>query len=163
MHQNVLWKRMFVFCTCCILSLLTMPAAAQTQAGNEGEKLLGTWVDAKQGYYYSKLEISSAVKMISYMKGSDEPYSEARYSIDKKWSDDSGNTYYQCSTRWSWIPFDDSKIYNKTFFLFRVDASGDTMQGNHSTNHMPTDFESGVISTYKRQQGQPMHAERGKS
>ena len=135
-----------------IVALAVGGATAQAQTVDDGTKLLGTWVDEKGGYYYSKLEIISEVKMITYMKGSADPYSEARYSVDRKWTDDGGNTFYACVTRWSWVPFDESKVYNKTFFLFKVDATGDSMQANHSTKAMPTDFSSGVISTYKRQQ-----------
>jgi hypothetical protein len=144
-------SRMLVVCICCILPLSSIPAAAQTNDANENEKLVGTWVNTIGGYHYYKLEITSEVRMINYMKGSDEPYSEARYSVDNKWTDDSGNTYYQCSTRWSWIPFNDSKVYDKEFFLFRIDASGDTMFEAHSGTRMPSDFKSGILSTYKRQ------------
>jgi hypothetical protein len=151
MHPTRYQRGMLVVFICCFLPLLSIPAAAQASDANGNEKLVGTWVDTVGGYHYYKLEITSEVRMINYMKGSDAPYSEARYSTDKKWTDDSGNTFYQCSTRWSWIPFKESKVFDKEFFFFRVDASSDTMKEAHSGTRMPSDFESGIISTYKRQ------------
>ena len=135
------------------IPFLLSAAATQAQQATEGEKLLGTWVDTTAMQYYAKVEIVSDTKMFRYMKGHlDQPYSEARYTIDKTWSDDEGNYFCQCTVRWSWVPFNDSSVYSKIFVLFGVDALGNTLKINQSNKEWPIDFHSGVISRYTREE-----------
>ena len=56
-----------------------------------------------------KLVIDLDGKMLNFIKESDDPYQEGRYSVDKKWTDGVGNTFYQYSSRWSFYPFDEAK------------------------------------------------------
>jgi len=152
---KVTWRSLFPAAAL----LLSVAAASQAQAAAGGEKLFGTWVDPTGGLYYAKLEISSDTKMVRYMKGHlDEPYSEARYSIDKSWTDADGNTCYQCSVRWSWVPFSEARVYSKVFCLFGVDATGSALKVNNSPKAPPGDFTSGVISTYAREEDKAVTA-----
>ena len=129
-----------------MLLFLTVPAIAQSQQ----DELYGTWVTSFGGYHFYKIEIT-ADHMIDYMKGSEAPFAEAHYTIDKEWTDDEGHVLFQCTTRWSWIPFNDSKVWGTTFFLFQIDETGKKMKEVHSDARMPANVHSGIVSDREKQ------------
>ena len=131
------------------LLLAGMPAAAQEE--DSTETLWGTWADdtASSGQY--KLEIDPDGTMLEFIKESDQPYREGRYSIESKWTDDVGNTYYQCNSRWGLYPFDEAKAFARYFLLFKVDASDDSMQSLWSARRYPDIAEIAAQSGYRRQ------------
>jgi hypothetical protein len=130
----------------CMFMFLALPVIAQSRQ----DQLYGTWVTSFGGYHFYKIEIT-AEHMIDYMKGSDAPFAEAHYTIDKEWTDDQGHVLFQCTTRWSWIPFNDSKVWGTTFFLFQIDDSGNKMREVHSDARMPADVHSGIVSDRQKQ------------
>ncbi len=97
------------------------------------------------------MAIDSDGKIVQFIKESDDPYREGRYSIEKKWTDDLGNTYYQCFTRWGFYPFDEATASAKYFILFKVDATGDRLQSLWSARRYPEVAEVRDQPSYRRQ------------
>ena len=89
--------------------------------------------------------------MLDFIKESDEPYREGRYSVEKKWTDDVGNTYYQCFSRWGFYPFDEAKASGRYYILFKIDASDDVMQSLWSVRRYPDVSEIAAQPGYRRQ------------
>ena len=141
--------RFLPICIGLVLLLAGFPGAAQEQY--QTEALWGTWADetASSGSY--KLVIDSDGKMLSFIKESDDPYQEGRYSIEKKWTDDVGSTYYQCYTRWSFYPFDEAKAFARYFILFKIDATDDALQSLWSARRYPEVAEIAAQPGYRRQ------------
>jgi len=141
--------RYLATCLGFLVLLAGLPAAAQEEYHTE--TLWGTWADetASSGTY--KIVIARDGKMLDYIKESDEPYREGRYSIEKKWTDDVGNTYYQCYTRWSFYPFDEAKAFARYFILFKIDATDDAMQSLWSARRYPEVAEIAAQPGYRRQ------------
>jgi hypothetical protein len=141
--------RYLLRCVGFLILLSGMPAVAQEEYNTEA--LWGTWADdtASSGLY--KLQIDPDGKMLQFVKESGEPYREGRYSIEAKWTDDLGNDYYQCRSRWGFYPFDEAKGSTEYFILFKIDISQDLMQSLWSTRRYPDLSEIDVQPGYRRQ------------
>jgi len=130
--------------------LLGISVAAHAQ--NESEALCGTWIDdtAQTGGY--KWVFAPDGTAFRYKRESDEPYYEGRYSIEKKWKDENGNTLYQCYTQWSLYPYKESKVIEKYFILFLIDVLGETVRSVWSQRNYPEDLHSGLVMPIHQRQ-----------
>ena len=73
--------------------VFNFPLAAQASNQNYAGPLIGTWLDnTNPTSDVYKWTITADGKAVNYWKGNDAPYEEARYSIEKRWTDEDGNT-----------------------------------------------------------------------
>ena len=108
------------------------------------EELYGTWIDptATSGPY--KWVIAPNGVQLEYWRNYDPPYEEVRYTVEKKWTDDEGNVYYQVTSRYAFQPWTEARVRKTWLILYMIDPSGKTLRSVWSTRAMPSDFKSGI-------------------
>ena len=139
-------SRMLLLGASLISLLLVSPAgwAQQKYSPKTGEELYGTWVDPDSSSEAYRWVISSEGTILEFWKGHEQPYMEARYSIDKKWTDDGGNICYQCTSRWGFQPWSESKVIDTWYTLFKIDASSSSLRSVWSQHTVPADFQGNL-------------------
>ena len=101
------------------------------------EPLYGTWVNDEYGAG-NKEVLTSDGKGFEYNRGAAQPYSEYRVTLEEKWTDETGNIFYKGFAKWSGYPYNESKA-RKWYFLYRINAAGDTLEVVVSPSDYPTE------------------------
>jgi len=139
-------KRKVVFLILLLLGFLlfNFPLAAQATNQIDAGPLIGTWSDNSNptsGIY--KWIITADGKAVDYWKGNDAVYEEARYSIEKSWTDEDGNTWFQCEFLTHLFPYT-GKGNEKWYVVFKIDASGEAMEQGWSQAGYKLDFHNTI-------------------
>jgi hypothetical protein len=100
------------------------------------DPLYGTWVNEE--IVGSKVVYNPDGKGLVYNRGATEPFEEHRFSIEEKWTDEIGNTYYKVLAKRSSYPYNESKA-SKWYILHRINAAGDTLESVSSPSEYPTE------------------------
>ncbi len=124
--------------------LFNFPLNAQSSDQNDAGPLIGTWVDNSNltsGLY--KWTINADGKAVNFFKGSDAPFEEAGYSIERRWTDDDANTWFQC--QFFVHKSQDPNIGKvKWYVVFKIDASGTAMEAAWSQTGYKLDFHNSL-------------------
>ena len=84
-----------------LLSGLLLLISCTTTSSVDEEPLVGTWI-IQQPEDGGKSIFTSDGKIFYYLGAADEePYMEARYTIEEKWTDDEDYLYYKVLETWS--------------------------------------------------------------
>ncbi len=115
--------------------IVVLPLLALTCSG-KAEKFVGTWVNTSSiagnyKYTYNSDGTGSYVNRDGTMK------TESRYTIEKKWTDEKGNTWYDIKFRWHIAPYQETGA--ETFYaLMKVDPKGEAYEVDGSRQGYPT-------------------------
>ncbi len=130
-----------------LLALVVIGCMATPSTAAAEGTLYGTWINEEipsvDGY---RMVYAPDGKAFSYTKFSKGPESECRFTIEKQWTDDEGNTYYRVIEIWGYPPLDASQPLNtdlgpwKFFRIHKIDAAGDTMETVGSNTEFPEEF-----------------------
>jgi hypothetical protein len=104
---------------------------AQSTSQNDADQLIGTWLKdgVSSGIY--KLVFAPDGKALEFRMGYDAPENEARYSIEKRWIDEDGNTWHKCLYLQSYFPYGKTRI-TKWFGVLKISPSGDALESSWS-------------------------------
>ena len=114
----------------------------------EDEPLYGTWANEER-IGLGKYTYSPDGTSLFYRSGRDsEPFLEAHYTIEEKWTDEEGNIYYKIKSNTSSIPYDESSAV-PWYSLNKIDPPGDGLEFVASRNTYPEEIRSGTGYMYK--------------
>jgi hypothetical protein len=145
------WHSVLPLFTLCLLVLPSVMACTSTSmAPSKDELLFGTWVDKE--LIGSQLECKFVYqpdgRSFAWHHGRlpEQPNNvEGRFTIEKKWRDSQGNTWYRVAAATCLVPYMDSKA-TKTYGLVEVHPDGRTLEGEWSTVGFPSEF--GALGNY---------------
>jgi hypothetical protein len=108
------------------------------------EPLHGTWAnqDYQHGYWTWRFIYGPDGVSRGWDTGvpSDQPNNgEGRYSIDKKWTDSEGNTWYRIAGKGCIAPYSEAKA-TRDYGLVKIDVSGKMLEGEWSSVDFPSEF-----------------------
>jgi hypothetical protein len=147
------------FCWCSILPLfmlcllvlpLVLACTSTSTAPGKDELLFGTWVDKELigSQLVCKFVYQPDGKSFTWGDGRlpEQPNNfEGRFTIQKKWLDSRGNTWYRVAGAGCLVPYMDSKT-SKDYGLVEVHSDGKTLEGEWSTEDFPSEF--GALGNY---------------
>jgi hypothetical protein len=109
----------------CLLFLL-----ASTGAGPAGDSpLVGSWINPK-ALHFCRAVWRADGRVFEYtMMGSDTPFAVGRYTIERRWTDGEGSTWYHVNVRASPPPYRQNAAWTNCYLL-RVNAAGTTLEFN---------------------------------
>lgn len=131
----------FVFC---------FPIVAQSISQNDADQLIGTWLKDGVSTGIYKLVFAPDGKALEFRMGYDAPENEAKYSIEKKWIDEDGNTWYQCVYLQSFFPYGHTRIV-KWFGVLKISPSGNSLESSWSETGYKMDFHNAEHIFYHRE------------
>jgi hypothetical protein len=145
------WQSVLPLAALCLLAVPLVIGCASSPAARGGaEPLFGTWVD--QELMGSQLEYKfiyqSDGKSFGWNSGTppEQPNnSEGRFTIEKKWIDSQGNTWYRVAGASCLVPYMESKVI-KEYGLVKVHSDGMILEGEWSTVDFPSEF--GALGNY---------------
>jgi hypothetical protein len=114
-----------------VAMVLIASCATRPYVPTEDETLYGIWVNEE----YNEDNTTNAMYIYygdgrgkSYKKTTDpEPRSECRFTIEEKWTDKEGNTYYRILAKWANPPYEE--LYATPWYLLvKIHVSGDVME-----------------------------------
>ena len=131
---------------CCLFSLLTASCASTSETAGKSELLYGTWANKEYvgTYWVCRFVYQQDGKYLVWGDGTppDKPNNvEGRFTIDKKWGDSKGNTWYRVAGKWSFAPYSESKA-TKDYGLIKISSAGKVLDGEWSTVDFPTEWGS---------------------
>jgi hypothetical protein len=128
----------------CLFPLLVLTCVGAPQAGAGPEKLIGTWINMEFfGTFFSwKLTYDSLGKALNYKeKEGDPPSEEGRYTIEKRWIDSQGNTWYHIRSKWGYLPYNEAAASgNHWYTLSKISADGSVLEYEESMIDYPSEF-----------------------
>jgi hypothetical protein len=128
----------------CLFPLLVLTCASAPQTGAGPEKLVGTWMNKEFfGTYFSwKLTYDSQGKALNYRgKEEDPPSEEGRYTIEKRWIDSHGSTWYHIRSKWGYLPYNEAAASaNHWYTLAKIGADGSVLEYEESMIDYPSEF-----------------------
>jgi hypothetical protein len=94
---------------CCLFSLLTTACASSSETAGKSELLYGTWANKEYvgTYWVNRFVYQQDGKSLVWVEGTppDKPNNvEGRFTIDKKWGDSKGNTWYRVAGKAAMLP-----------------------------------------------------------
>ncbi len=120
-----------------LLALSILLAASCNSA--KVDNLYGTWVTPSGEGYYKYVFNPDGTGSYESKTGSEKM--ECRFTIEKKWSDAQGATWYMQKLTWSSSPYNDKNIVI-WYALNKVDPGGKTRESDASTLGYPKDLSS---------------------
>ncbi len=139
------WYAVLPLFTLCLLVLpLVMACTSTSMAPSKDELLFGTWVNKELigSQLVCKFVYQPNGRSISWADGRlpEQPNNyEGRFTINKKWLDSQGNTWYRVAGAACIVPYMDSKT-TKEYGLVKVHSDGKTLEGEWSTVDFPSEF-----------------------
>lgn len=131
---------------------LLFSAGCGDDAAADEEVLFGTWIN-EQYAEGGKIIWSEDGTWRAFLRSTgDEPSAGGAYTIEEKWTDDAGFTYYQLLAGWSSPPFDDPTPI-EAYFTVRIDATGETMATNFLWDDFPSEELQSHLTYYRQQPG----------
>jgi hypothetical protein len=108
--------------------LCVLPVLASSGAALVGDRpLVGAWI-SPESLRCRRIIWTADGRVIEYtLLDSDVPSGVGRYTIEKKWMDEQGSTWYQVKARVSPPPFRE-RIAWKNLYLIRVSPSGTSLE-----------------------------------
>jgi ankyrin repeat protein len=107
--------------------------------GEAGEELLiGTWLGLP-GVGGKVIITPGGMAFYYFDPTDDQPDMEGRITIEEKWTDEEGNTYYKVLEYWSDYPYNESEAA-KWFKLYLLRPAGDVLEGNWSQIAYPEEI-----------------------
>jgi hypothetical protein len=145
------WYSVLPLFTLCLLVLpLVVACTSTSMAPGKDEIMFGTWVDKE--LIGSQLECKFVYqpdgRSFGWNNGRlpEQPNNtEGRFTIEKKWRDTQGNTWYRVASAGCIVPYMDSKA-TKEYGLVEVHPDGKTLEGEWSTEDFPSEF--GALGNY---------------
>jgi hypothetical protein len=128
----------------CILFALMIGCASTPRVGKGQEPIFGTWVnnEYKSGYWIWRFIYQPNGQSLTWSNGqpADQPNNyEGRFTIDKKWVDSEGNTWYRWAEKGCLAPYSEEKA-NMDYGLIKVRVEGNVLEGEWSTVDSPSEF-----------------------
>jgi ankyrin repeat protein len=107
--------------------------------GEAGEEpLIGTWLGLPG--VGGKVIITPGGMAFYYIDAAnDQPNMEGRITIEEKWTDEEGYTYYKVLEHWSDYPYNESEA-GEWFKLYMLRPAGDVLEGNWSQIAYPEEI-----------------------
>jgi len=93
------------------------------------EVLYGTWANEEYENYYGKYIYNSDGTGLHYSRATlKNPDLECRFTIEERWTDRNGCTYYKILFQWGSYPYDESTPKKTWFIVIKIDPSGNVME-----------------------------------
>jgi hypothetical protein len=127
-----------------ILLALTMSCAQMPQGGNGREPMFGTWANKEymSSYWVWKFVYQPDGRALNWHNGkpSDQPNNgEGRFTIERKWVDSEGNTWYRIAEEVCIAPYSEAKA-RREYALIKIRVTGNVLEGEWSTLDFPAEF-----------------------
>jgi hypothetical protein len=137
-------RRVPVVIFMCILFALMIGCASTPIAGKDQEPIFGTWANNEymSGYWVWRFIYQPNGQVLTWSNGklADQPNNyEGRFTIDKKWVDSEGNTWYRSAEKVCIAPYSEGKAI-KEYGLIKVRVAGSVLEGEWSTVDFPKEF-----------------------
>jgi hypothetical protein len=118
------------------------------------DPLYGTWENEEysSGYWVWRFIYQPDGLTTSWDNGkpADEPNTyEGRFTIDKRWIDSKGNTWYRMAERVCIVPYSEDKT-RREYGLIKVSADGNILESEWSTVDFPPEFGAHVHYVFYR-------------
>ena len=105
----------------------------------DDEPLYGTWANVQYGSF-GQYVYNPDGTALSYTKAGDiEPRTQCQCTIEEKWTDGEGNTYYKVLEYWDAFPYDELDG-SEWYFIHRINPSGDVKFSVSSMNEYTDEF-----------------------
>lgn len=129
---------------CLLVPLLVIACASASGTASRSELLFGTWVNKEyvNSMWLCKFTLQPDGKMFEWADGisPDQPNNlEGRFTIEKKWLDSRGNTWYRIAGKGSFVPYSDAKA-EKHYSLIKISSAGKVLDDEWSTVDFPSQF-----------------------
>ena len=139
-----------LFGICLLVPLFVIACASASGTASRSELLFGTWLNKEyvNSYWVCKFIYQPDGKSFEWGDGTlpDQPNNmEGRFSIEKKWLDSQGNTWYRIAGKDSIVPYSEAKAM-KDYGLIKISSAGKVLDGEWSAVDFPSQF--GALGNY---------------
>jgi hypothetical protein len=127
-----------------------MACTSTSVAPSKNELLFGTWVDKELigSQLVCKVVYQPDGRSFTWdaMRLPEQPNTnEGRFTIEKKWRNSQGSTWYRVASAGCIVPYMESKTMRE-YGLVEVHSDGKTLEGEWSTVDFPSEF--GALGSY---------------
>lgn len=124
---------------CSIVCLLLLVLFLLTCCEEIDEPLYGIWVNEEYGSF-GQYVYNPDGTALSYAKVGDiDPRAQCQCTIEEKWTDGEGNTYYKVLENWDAFPYDELDG-SEWYFIHRINPSGDVKFSVSSMHEYADEF-----------------------
>ena len=130
-------KTLVLSCVICLIALIILGSCATSQNPDKMvfERFCGTWVNTEyEGKEWPPVKViykpDGTLTIYTYLHDT-ASYGRATYTVEKRWADSEGNSWYHIKMQWAW----GSTSYQ--YMLFKLDKYTTILEYNYSGTKYP--------------------------